>query len=170
MPFGNQILYPSYCVHLNSPPLFPFLAELFQNPPGDAKLSVWRDGLRRIGLVVRDKHDLRADIPVAVGKICYDSIIRSLFFVNLDKAVAVVYEDPHFSSVQPVAALYPYQLSAVVERLHAVPADIDSEIGLVRDGVFWNFYIIESLFIQKGIVTGGCRDPADPLRHMLHWP
>lgn len=72
-------------------------------------------------------------MAIAVGK-CFPLIfVRLLLIVHLDVALTIVYEDAYLTDIHPVTLLHPDDLPVMVDRLHAVTGNSDTEVSTVRN-------------------------------------
>ena len=103
-----------------------------QDTPHDLEACLCRYDPRCVFLIIGNHDRLHIHVAIAVGKCFPLFFIRLLLIVHLDVALAVVNEDAYLTDIHPVTLLHPDDLSVVVDWLHAVTGNSDTEVRTVR--------------------------------------
>lgn len=79
--------------------------------------------------VKRDQNRLIVHHAIAVGKEFCLGFIRGMFIVFFQISTVIIYEYPDISACKFFAALYPYDLSAMITWLHTITANVYPELS-----------------------------------------
>ena len=86
---------------------------------------------------------------IAVGKEFCLGFIRGMFIVFFQISTVIIYEYPDISACKFFAALYPYDLSVMITRLHTITANVYPELGTSRNATGRHLYLLEHFTLKK---------------------
>ena len=86
---------------------------------------------------------------IAVGKEFCLGFIRGMFIVFFQIATAIIYKYSYIPAFKFFAALYPYDLSAMITWLHTITANVYPELGTSRNATGRHLYLLEHFTLKK---------------------
>ena len=86
---------------------------------------------------------------IAVGKEFCLGFIRGMFIVFFQISAVIIYEYPDIPALKFFAALYPYDLSAMITWLHTITANVYPELGTSRNATGRHLYLLEHFTLKK---------------------
>ena len=86
---------------------------------------------------------------IAVGKELFLGFVWGMFIVFFQIATAIIYEYPDISACKFFAALYPYDLSAMITWLHTITANVYPELSPCRNTAGRHLYPLEHFTFKK---------------------
>ena len=86
---------------------------------------------------------------IAVGEKLRVGLVWGMFIVFFQIATAIIYEYPDISAFKFFAALYPYDLSAMITWLHTITANVYPELGTSRNATGRHLYLLEHFTLKK---------------------
>ena len=86
---------------------------------------------------------------IAVGKEFCLGFIRGMFIVFFQISTVIIYEYPDIPAFEFFAALYPYDLSAIITRLHTITANVYPELSTSRNATGRHLYLLKHFTFKK---------------------
>ena len=86
---------------------------------------------------------------IAVGKELCLGLVWDMFIVFFLISAAIIYEYPDISAFKFFAALYPYDLSAMITWFHTITANVYPELGTSRNTTGRHLYLLEHFTLKK---------------------
>ena len=86
---------------------------------------------------------------IAVGKEFCLGFIRGMFIVFFQISTVIIYEYPDIPAFKFFAALYPYDLSAMITRLHTITTNIYSKLSPCWNATGRHLYLLEHFTFKK---------------------
>ena len=86
---------------------------------------------------------------IAVGKELCLGLIWGMFIVFFQIATAIIYKYSYIPAFEFFAALYPYDLSVMITRLHTITANVYPELGTSRNATGRHLYLLEHFTFKK---------------------
>ena len=86
---------------------------------------------------------------IAVGKELCLGLIWGMFIVFFQISAVIIYEYPDISAFKFFAALYPYDLSAMITWLHTITANVYPELGTIRNATGRHLYLLKHFTFKK---------------------
>ena len=86
---------------------------------------------------------------IAVGKELCLGLIWGMFIVFFQISAVIIYEYPDISAFEFFAALYPYDLSVMITRLHTITANVYPELSPCRNTAGRHLYLLEHFTLKK---------------------
>ena len=86
---------------------------------------------------------------IAVGKEFCLGFIRGMFIVFFQISTVIIYEYPDIPAFKFFAALYPYDLSAMITWLHTITANVYPELGTSRNTAGRHLYLLKHFTFKK---------------------
>ena len=86
---------------------------------------------------------------IAVGKEFCLGFIRGMFIVFFQIATAIIYKYSYIPAFEFFAALYPYDLSVIITRLHTITANVYPELGTNRNATGRHLYLLKHFTFKK---------------------
>ena len=124
-------------------------AVLVQNLSNNFESLLRRYKDQRIFGVKRNQNRLVMHHAIAVGKELCLGLIWGMFIVFFQISAVIIYEYPDISAFKFFAALYPYDLSAMITWLHTITANVYPELGTSRNATGRHLYLLEHFTLKK---------------------
>ena len=86
---------------------------------------------------------------IAVGKELCFGFVWGMFIVFFQISAVIIYEYPDISAFKFFAALYLYDLSAMITWLHTITANVYPELGTSRNITGRHLYLLEHFTLKK---------------------
>ena len=86
---------------------------------------------------------------IAVGKELFLGLVWGMFIVFFQIATAIIYKYSYIPAFEFFAALYPYDLSAMITWLHTITANVYPELGTSRNATGRHLYLLEHFTFKK---------------------
>ena len=86
---------------------------------------------------------------IAVGKELCLGLIWGMFIVFFQIATAIIYKYSYIPAFEFFAALYPYDLSVMITRLHTITANVYPELVTSRNATGRHLYLLEHFTLKK---------------------
>ena len=86
---------------------------------------------------------------IAVGEKLRVGLVWGMFIVFFQIATAIIYKYSYIPAFEFFAALYPYDLSAMITWLHTITANVYPELGTSRNATGRHLYLLEHFTLKK---------------------
>ena len=86
---------------------------------------------------------------IAVGKELFLGLVWGMFIIFFQIATAIIYKYSYIPAFEFFAALYPYDLSAMITWLHTITANVYPELGTSRNATGRHLYLLEHFTLKK---------------------
>ena len=86
---------------------------------------------------------------IAVGKEFCLGFIRGMFIVFFQIATAIIYKYSYIPAFEFFAALYPYDLSAMITWLHTITTNIYSKLSPCWNATGRHLYLLKHFTFKK---------------------
>lgn len=86
---------------------------------------------------------------IAVGEKLRVGLVWGMFIVFFQIATAIIYKYSYIPAFEFFAALYPYDLSAIITRLHTITANVYPELSPCRNTAGRHLYPLEHFTFKK---------------------
>ena len=86
---------------------------------------------------------------IAVGKELCLGLVWGMFIVFFQISAVIIYEYPDISAFKFFAALYPYDLSAMITWFHTITTNIYSKLSPCWNATGRHLYLLEHFTFKK---------------------
>ena len=86
---------------------------------------------------------------IAVGKELCLGLVWGMFIVFFQISAVIIYEYPDISACKFFAALYPYNLSAMITWLHTITTNIYSKLSPCWNATGRHLYLLKHFTFKK---------------------
>ena len=86
---------------------------------------------------------------IAVGKEFCLGFIRDIFIVFFQISTVIIYEYTDIPAFKFFAALHPYDLSAMITRLHTIATNVYPKLSPCRNATGRHLYLLEHFTLKK---------------------